>query len=56
MANNILNYEGNPIGKSLKEENCKSAIDEIFEIAKKNSCSINYPEDVVVGKVLMTMP
>ena len=50
MANNILNYEGNPIGKSLKEENCKSAIEEIFETAKKNSCLINYPEDVVVGK------
>ena len=50
MANNILNYKGNPIGKSLKEENCKSVIDEIFETAKKNSCLINYPEDVVVGK------
>ena len=50
MANNILNYEGNPIGKSLKEENCKSSIEEIFETAKKNSCLINYPEDVVVGK------
>ena len=22
----------------------------IFEVAKKNSCLINYPEDVVVGK------
>ena len=50
MANNILNYEGNPIGKSLKEENCKSVIDEIFETAKKNSCVINFQEDVVVGK------
>ncbi len=50
MANNILNYEGNPIGKSLKEENCKSVINEIFETAKKNSCLINFPEDVVVGK------
>ena len=50
MANNILNYKGIPIGKSLKEENCKSIINEIFETAKKNSCSINYPEDVVVGK------
>ena len=50
MANNILNYKGNPIGKSLKEENCKSIINEIFEKAKKNSCLINYPEDVVVGK------
>ena len=50
MANNILNYKGNPVGKSLKEENCKSVIDDIFETAKKNSCLINYPEDVVVGK------
>ncbi len=50
MANNILNYKGNPIGKSLKEENCKSIINEIFEKAVKNSCLINYPEDVVVGK------
>jgi len=50
MANNILNYKGNPIGKSLKEENCKSIINDIFETAKKNSCLINYPEDVVVGK------
>jgi len=50
MANNILNYKSNPIGKSLKEENCNSVIDEIFETAKKNSCLINYPEDVVVGK------
>ncbi len=50
MANNILNYKGNPIGQSFKEENCKSVIDDIFETAKKNSCLINYPEDVVVGK------
>ena len=50
MANNILNHRGNPIGKSLIEKNCKVAIDEIFETAKKYSCSINYPEDVAVGK------
>ncbi len=50
MANNILNYKGNPIGKSLKEENCKLIIDDIFETARKNSCLINYPEDVMVGK------
>ena len=50
MANNILNYKGNPIGKSFKEENCMSIIDDIFEAAKKNSCLISYPEDVVVGK------
>ncbi len=50
MANNILNYKGNPIGKSFKEENCISIIDDIFEAAKRNSCLISYPEDVVVGK------
>ena len=50
MANNILKYKGNPVGKSLQEENCKLVIDDIFETAKNNSCLINYPEDVVVGK------
>ena len=50
MANNILDYLGNPIGKSIKEDNCKSIIDDIFKIAKTNSCSVIYPEDVVVGK------
>ncbi len=50
MANNILDYLGNPIGKSIKEDNCKSIIDDIFKTAKTNSCSIIYPEDVVVGK------
>ena len=52
MANNILNYFGNPIGKSLKEENCNSTIDEIFKTAKKYSCCVIYPEDVMVGKNL----
>ena len=50
MANNILSYKGNPIGKSIKENNCKSIIDDIFKTAKKYSCTITYPEDVVVGK------
>ena len=27
MANNILNHLGNPIGKSIKEDNCESIID-----------------------------
>ena len=52
MANNILNYKGNPIGKSIKEENCDSIIDEIFKNLKDNSCQIIYPEDVKVGKNL----
>ena len=52
MANNILKNKGKPIGKSVKEENCESIINEIFETSKKYSCSIYYPEDVLVGKNL----
>ena len=52
MANNILNYFGNTIGKSIKEDNCKLIIKDIFKTAKKHSCKIIYPEDVVVGKNL----
>ena len=52
MANNILNYKGNQIGKSVKEENCEKIIEEIFETSKQHSCSIIYPIDVLVGKNL----
>ena len=52
MANNILNYKGNKIGKSVKEENCEKIIEEIFEASKQHSCSIIYPLDVLVGKNL----
>ena len=50
MANNILSYQGNPIGKSIKEDNCESIIDDIFKTSKNHSCKIIYPEDVMVGK------
>ncbi len=50
MANNILSYKGNQIGKSIKEENCETIINEIFETSKNHSCVITYPKDVVVGK------
>ncbi len=50
MANNILSFKGNPIGKSIKEINCNNVIDEIFKEAKNHSCSIIYPTDVAVGK------
>ena len=50
MANNILNYKGNKIGKSIKEENCEIIINEIFETLKNHSCEITYPKDVLVGK------
>ncbi len=50
MANNILNYERFSIGKSIYEKNCNEIIKKIFEVSKKNSCCIVYPEDVVTGK------
>ncbi len=50
MANNILSYKGNPIGKSIKEDNCESIIEDIFKTSKVHSCTIVYPEDVKVGK------
>ncbi|MDA9598602.1 phosphoglycerate kinase [Candidatus Pelagibacter sp.] len=50
MANNILSHKGIQIGKSIKEENCETIIKEIFETSKNHSCTITYPEDVLVGK------
>ena len=50
MANNILNYQGKSIGKSIKESNCEKIIHEIFETSKNHSCTITYPQDVSVGK------
>ena len=52
MANNILSYKGKSIGKSIKEDNCEKIIKEIFKTSKKYSCTITYPEDVLVGKNL----
>ena len=52
MANNIINFKGSKIGKSIREENCEEIIKEIFETAKKYSCKIIFPEDVLVGKNL----
>ena len=52
MANNILSYKGNLIGKSIKENDCDKFIDDIFNTAKNHSCSITFPEDVAVGKSL----
>ncbi len=50
MANNIINYKGNNIGKSIKEIDCETTIKEIFEISKNHSCQIFFPIDVLVGK------
>ena len=50
MANNIISYKGNHIGKSIKEEGCEIMIKEIFETSKNYSCKLIIPEDVLVGK------
>ena len=50
MANNILSYKGNSIGKSIKEENCEKEIETIFKNSNNHSCSIIYPKDVKTGK------
>ena len=56
MANNIIKYKGNEIGKSIKEENCDQMIKEIFETLKSHSCKIIFPEDVLIGKNLDDEP
>ncbi len=56
MANNIIKYKGNHIGKSIKEENCDLMIKEIFETLKSHSCEIIFPDDVLTGKNLNDEP
>ena len=56
MANNILHFNGVKIGKSIKENGCEKIIKEIFDSSKKYSCTITYPEDVMVGKSLEDKP
>ena len=52
MANNIISYKGNNIGKSIKEADCGATIKRYFEISKNHSCKIYFPEDVLVGKYM----
>ena len=56
MANNIIKYMGNNIGKSLQEENSDPIIKEIFLLSEIGGCKIIYPEDIVVGKNLKGDP
>jgi phosphoglycerate kinase len=56
MANNIIKYMGNHIGKSLQEENSDLIIKEIFSLSETQNCKIIYPEDIVVGKNLNGNP
>ena len=50
MANNIIKYMGNNIGKSLHEDNTDVIIEEIFSLSEKENCKLIYPKDVVVAK------
>ncbi len=52
MANNFIEYYGNNIGKSIKENNCNSIVEEIISLSKKERCKIIYPEDVLISKDL----
>ena len=56
MANNVIKYMGNNIGKSLQEDNSDSIIQEIFSLSETQNCKIIYPQDVVVGKNLNGTP
>ena len=56
MANNIIKYMGNDIGKSLQEDSSDSIIKEIFSLSKREGCKIIYPKDVIVGNNLNASP
>ncbi len=56
MANNFIEYFGNSVGKSIKENNCDKIVKEIISISKKEKCKIIYPEDVIVSKDLNGSP
>jgi len=56
MANNIIKFIGNDIGKSLQEESSDSIIKEIFLLSETENCKIIYPKDVIVGKNLNGIP
>ena len=56
MANNILDFKKFAIGKSIHEKNCDEIIRKIFDTSKKYSCSIIYPEDVIIGKEVDSKP
>ena len=56
MANNILEYKGYNIGKSIKEMRVENIIKDIFELSITHDCRIYYPEDVMVSKEINGSP
>ena len=51
MANNFLKFKDVPVGDSLLEEGSEKMIEEIYNLAKKSSCEIHLPLDVVTDKI-----
>jgi len=51
MANNFLKFKDVPVGDSLLEEGSEKMIEEIYNLAKKSSCEIHLPLDIVTDKV-----
>ena len=56
MANNLIEHNGYNIGKSLKEENVNSIVNEILSYSKEKNCNIIFPEDVIVANDLNGQP
>ena len=56
MANNLIEHNGYNIGKSLKEENVNSIVNDILSYSKEKNCNIIFPEDVVVANDLNGQP
>ena len=44
MANNLIEHNGYNIGKSIKEENVNSIVNEILSYSKEKNCNIIFPE------------
>ena len=56
MANNFIEYFGNNIGKSIKENQSKPIIEEILFLSQNESCNLIFPEDVIVAKNFNDLP
>ena len=56
MANNFIEYFGNNIGKSIKENQSKPIIEEILFLSQNENCNLTFPVDVIVAKNLNNLP
>ena len=56
MANNFIEYFGNNIGKSIKENKSKPIVEEILFLSQNENCNLIFPEDVIVAKNFNDLP